>query len=383
MNIINISKKCVGCGACVDSCPLEILKLKHNIDGFLVPSITNDTCVDCGKCISVCPAIDCKQNKWDGECYYGYSIDETIRSQSSSGGAFSVFANQIIKENGVVFGARYSDDFKEVLMASSDECTLEDLRRSKYCQSNPNGIYKKIGKALSEGKRVLFTGTPCQIAGAKKIFGDKDNLLLVSFICGGVTPPTAFSNYVEWLEKKYNSNLKSINMRDKTAGWGRPPKIRVKFENGKTYLRRYQLDYYYYYYYCTPFLKNDQCITCAFTQHIDSDLTIADFWGYKKANVKNDGKGLSLICAHSEKGRLFLNKVKSELVIVPLDKEYAEYGFCEKKHTEDILKKRQSFLNEIRQTSFVEAAESNMFSKGVLGAFVKLAIRKVIRKLKL
>ena len=383
MNITDISKKCVGCGACVDSCPLEILQLEHNCDGFLVPSITTDTCVHCGKCTSVCPVIDPKQDTWSGDCYYGYSKDEAVRALSSSGGAFSVFANQIIKENGVVFGARYSDDFKEVVMASSGECTFDELRRSKYCQSNPNGLYKKIGKALAEGKTVLLSGTPCQIAGAKKIFGDKDNLLLVSFLCGGVTPPTAFSNYMEWLEKKYHSKIKSVNMRDKSLGWGRPPKIRVEFENGKTYSRRYQLDYYYYYYYCTPLFKNEQCITCAFTQHNDSDLTIADFWGYKKANVENDGKGLSLICAHSEKGKRFLDKVKSEFVLVPLDKKQAEYGFGEKKHSEEVLKKRQSFLEKIRETSFVEAAESDMFSRGVAGAFVKLAIRKVIRKLKL
>lgn len=379
MNIIEISKKCVGCGACIDACPVNALKLVYNDNGFYEPDIINEACVNCGKCTKCCPAINQESIIRNREFYYGWHNDEKVRKNSSSGGAFSLLAEQILSEGGVVFGAKYAEDFKSVVMASTEECDLDQLRRSKYCQSFSNDMYRKAQDYLNAGKKVMMVGTPCQIAAARKFFKNQENLLLVDFLCGGVTPSTVFAEYTEYLEKKYGSKIKSINMRDKTRGWTKAS-IRVEFENGKVYSSRYQFDYYYYYYYCTPYIKNEACLTCSFTDHNDADITIADFWGYKKANVKKDDKGISLICTYTEKGQAYLNSVKHKMSIYPLDRAYAEYGYRKKSHSQQRLAGRQAFLTEIKNTSFIEASRNNHFKNGKIGVLMKIIARKVLHK---
>lgn len=377
MNILDINKKCVGCGACVDACPKDALALQHNIDGFYVPAIINTSCIDCNRCVKVCPVIDTPKRVRSSVYYYGWAKDEEIRANSTSGGAFSVLANSVLGHNGVVFGAKYSDDKKSVLMASTEECNLEDLRKSKYCQSTPCGLYKKIANALKEGRQVMLTGTPCQITAAKKCFGENENLLLVAFICGGVIPDTALKEYIEWIENKYKSKVKYLNIRDKGKGWS-VMRIKVGFENGKVYSRHYQLDYYYYYY--TPNLKNEQCMTCSFTNHDCVDISIADFWGFRREKLEHDDKGLSLICAHTKKGREALDEIKNEMILFDLEEQQVSYAFQEKAHSEKAFVKRREFLEQVRNSSFIEAAKKNHFRGGMGAVCLRAVIRKIFKK---
>lgn len=291
---------------------------------------------------------------------------------------FSVLADQVLREGGVVIGAKYSDDFRSVVMASTEECDLDELRRSKYCQSFPDGIYQKVSQFLKDGKRVMMVGTPCQIAVAKGIFGENPKLFLVDFLCGGVTPNTTFSDYIDYLEKKYRSKVVNVNMRDKTSGWG-TFRIRVKFANGKVYTSRYQFDYYYHYY-CTPFLKNEACLTCSFTAHPDADITIADFWGYQAANVAKNEKGISLVSIYTEKGKAMLEAVSDRAVLFPLAAEQTAYAYKEKSHSKEILEERTRVLKEIRNTSFIAMAKHRRFRYGKIGILSKILLRKVLHK---
>lgn len=378
MNIIEISKKCVGCGACVDICPVNSLKLNCDENGFYKPEVSNETCVDCGKCIKCCPVVNQEVADRNRKFYYGWNNDETVRKNSSSGGVFSLLAEKILSEGGVVFGARYSEDYKSVVMSSTEESDLDQLRRSKYCQSFSNGMYRKAQSYLNDGKKVMIVGTPCQISAARKFFKNQENLLLVDFLCGGVTPSTVFAEYTEYLEKKYNSKIKSINMRDKSRGWTKAS-VRVEFENGRVYSSRYQFDYYYYYY-CTPYLKNDACLSCSFTDHNDADITIADFWGYKKANVEKDEKGISLICTYTKKGQVYVDLMKENMTLCSLEASYAAYGYKEKSHTPQAIAKREAFLSNVKSASFIQAARNDYFKNGKLGVLTKIIARKVLRK---
>ncbi len=378
MNIIDTNKKCVGCGACVDICPVKALKLHQDENGFYVPDFQNDACINCGKCLKACPALNCASIDRSPSFFYGWSTDETVRQKSSSGGAFTVLAEQILSLGGVVFGARYADDYKSVVMASTDECDLESLRRSKYCQSFSNGMYAKAAEALKSGKKVMMVGTPCQIAAARRMFGNDENLLLVDFLCGGVTPESAFADYVTYMEKKKGSKIVHMNMRDKAFGWSRPG-ISIRFENGKFYLSRYQFDLYQHYYY-SPYLKNEPCLTCAFTDHTDADITIADFWGYEKANVPNDERGLSLVCVYTQQGQRYLESVKKQMVLHSLDASYTEYAYREKSHSPESLAERTRFMEMVRQTSFTEAARKHHFKYGRFGVLLNIIKRKVVRK---
>ncbi|MDZ4182886.1 MAG: 4Fe-4S binding protein [Candidatus Cloacimonadaceae bacterium] len=48
---VTIDKEtCIGCGACVDVCPVSALSME---DGKAV--VDEGTCIDCGACIGTCP----------------------------------------------------------------------------------------------------------------------------------------------------------------------------------------------------------------------------------------------------------------------------------------------------------------------------------------
>lgn len=379
MNVIDAQKKCVGCGACVDVCPANCLKLIHNENGFYEPEITNEQCINCGKCLRYCPALNRESRSVSPDFYYGWNLNDDSRRKSTSGGLFSALAEQIIAQGGVVFGAKYANDYRSVIMSSTDECDLDDLRRSKYCQSYPEGLYRKIANILTQGRKVMLAGTPCQIAAAKRLFGDDENLILIDFVCGGVAPETMFGDYIIHMESKYGSKVKNINMRDKSLGWGNSL-IRIEFTDGRIYQSLYQFDYYYNYYNSGPLIKNDACLSCLFTQHNDADITIADFWGYKQANVPKDIKGMSLISVYSDKGKKILGLVKPNLVLQPLRPSDAAYAYGEKRFSKELLREREEFLNNVKRTSFVTAAKRHHFKNGKWGVLVKLIVRKVVRK---
>ena len=379
MNITDTEKQCVGCGACVDICPTNSLKLVHNSNGFYEPLMANEQCIGCGKCLRFCPALNIDAREAAPNFYYGWNSNNEVRKKSSSGGVFSALAEQILSQGGTVFGAKYSDDFRSVLMSSTDESTLDDLRCSKYCQSYSNGLYKKISKALKKGRKVMVTGTPCQIAATKHLFDNHEDLILVDFICGGVASETAYSDYINYIENKYNSKVKSINMRDKSLGWNNPS-IRIEFENGRIYQSLYQFDYYGHYFYNGPLIKNDSCLSCPFTQHNDADITIADFWGYKQANIPKDAKGISLIGVYTEKGRIFLESAKNNLILNSLTPSNAEYAYKEKKFSKELLEERELFLNDVRKNSFVAAAKKHHFKNGKWGILMNIIVRKVVKK---
>ncbi len=379
MNILEMTKACVGCGACVDVCPVEALKLAQNANGFSEASLANDACIDCGKCVKVCPALPAEPFTKQRQFYYGHATDEAVRLASSSGGMFSLLAESVLAEGGVVFGARYSEDFHQVMMASTDTCTLDDLRRSKYCQSFSDGMYKKAAACLKDGRKVMMVGTPCQIAAARRLFKDHQNLLLVDFVCGGAPSQAAFAEYTAHLEKRYRSKIKSINMRDKKFGWSKAS-IRVTFENGKVYHSRYQFDYYYHYFYSSICTKNDPCLTCAFTAHTDADITIADFWGYKTARISSDDKGLSLVAVYTDKGQAAVDGVAARAALHPLDAAHAAYAYKEKSHAKAALSERERFLADVRGSSFIEAAKRDRFKHGKLGILFRILKRKVVHR---
>lgn len=378
MNIVESDKKCIGCGACIDVCPVNALFLVKDEYGFYVPDIDNSKCINCGKCIKYCPTINAVLGKKEPiASYYGWNNDQSIKAESTSGGVFSAFANAVLNESGVVFGAKYSDDFRSVVMASSDECSIDELRKSKYCETRPEHFLKKIDTELKKERKVLLVGTPCQIAAARRLFNDNPNLLLVDFFCGGTITDKVLEDYVDYEEKKNKSKVISMNMRDKSVSWDKPS-MSIVFENKKSKRERDIYNYYLFYYY-TPNFKKEQCLTCPFVYHNAADITIGDYWGFRyNPSVKNDGKGMSVLCAHTEKGKNFITN-NSELTIFELDKQRVEYALKEKKHTSKAIAERKKSLEEIKEKSFIEYAKAREFKCGKIGAFCRKLKRKVIK----
>jgi len=284
----------------------------------------------------------------------------------------------VLSEGGVVFGAVYSDDFKSVVITSTDTVSLSKMRTSKYVQSNAEGAYREMKKALESGRKVLFCGSPCQIAGARKIFGIKyENLVLIDFLCGGFPSPRFYSEYIEWLESKKHSKVTSVNFRDKRNGWSNAG-IEVTFEKGKEYFSNYLYDPYYYYFYGTHYTRNSSCMGCRFRDSRYADITIADFWGFREMKLPNDDKGMSLIITYNQKGKSFFDSIKDEMTVFEISKENGSYGFESNEKTNEELKEREDFLETVRRYGFIKTAQKNYYKFGKVG----IISRKIIKRIK-
>ncbi len=369
MNITEVEKSCFGCAGCVDICPVEALKIVKDENGFYVPSLQAEQCIDCGKCVKSCPALYTEAPTNSPSYYYGWHTDEAIRAASSSGGLFRGLADWALIRNGVVFGAKYSTDFHVVEMASTEDCAVDALQKSKYVQANAAGLYRAIRKQLSNGKKVLLTGTPCQIAAARNIFGQNENLILLDFLCGGVPSPDYYDQYIEWLEKKYGSKVESVDFRSKENGWSRST-VHVKFQNGKRYCSGYEYDPYYALFYLTSQTKNEACLECKFTTKRSADITIADFWGFRKLGIPNDEKGMSLVVAHTTLGKRILSEL-DRVNLIPLEEKDGSYDFVPRKISAEKKKQRDLFLGEFKRHGFIKAAYKGFFKFGKYGVVLR------------
>lgn len=198
MIFIQDKKECCGCSACASVCPKNCITMSEDSEGFLYPHVDESVCIDCHLCERVCPMINHGKDREPLAVYAAKNSNETIRMQSSSGGIFTLLAERVIDEGGVVFGASFNDRWEVVHDHVETKEELAKFRGSKYVQSKIGDNYRKVKLFLSEGRNVLFSGTPCQISGLKKYLRkDYDNLLAVDFICHGVPSPGVFRTYLQ------------------------------------------------------------------------------------------------------------------------------------------------------------------------------------------
>lgn len=315
MITITRSSDCCGCNACAQRCPKKCITLIADHEGFLYPQINIDSCIDCGLCEKVCPIINSKKQSLPPEkVIAAINPDENIRMNSSSGGVFSLLAEQIIKENGVVFGAKFDDNWQIVHDYTDTIDGLDNFRGAKYVQSKIGNSFILAEKFLQDGRKVLFSGTPCQIAGLK-LYLKKEyiNLFTVDIICHGVPSPKIWDLYLRSIYKDV-TNIKKINFRDKASGW-KNYKFHIEYnpivKNSSNNIIKDFNEPFYKNIYMKGFLSNlylrPSCHKCPCKPgKYRSDMTIADFWGADIENPEmDDDKGLSLILCHSEKASYF------------------------------------------------------------------------------
>ena len=310
--MINIASKedCCGCSACVQKCPRSCISLFSDEEGFWYPQIDNYLCVNCGICESVCPTLNVSKGYVPMKAYAAFCEDEEILNRSSSGGVFSMIANLVISDGGVVFGASYDKEWqvRHTYITTKDDLYL--LCGSKYLQSRIEHTYMEAEFFLRSGKLVLYSGTPCQIAGLKKYLKvEYTNLLTVDFLCHGVPSPGIWSMYVERLQELYGK-IESIFFRDKCDCWKRYM-LKFQFANSKSFKEHFFKNPY-----MQLFLNNiilrPSCYKCKFKQgSSSSDITIADFWNIDKYDISvNDKKGVSLVLVNSNVGDKYFSLVK-------------------------------------------------------------------------
>lgn len=247
--------ECYGCTSCASICPKQAIEMSSDERGFLYPHINESLCVDCNLCRKACDFCKVRDNINAVKAAYGVkhkSLDE--RKRSRSGGAFMAIAQSVIKNGGVCWGAAFDSNLDVVHTCAASEKELHKLQGSKYVQSDLSkaGCFRHIAQQLSDGCKVLFSGTACQVAGLLQYLKTKkcniDNLLTCDIVCQGVPSPQLYKDYRDYLENKYHDKLKDFNFRDKARiGWGGHEES-FSFLNHKSriYSRRYATYYYYY-----------------------------------------------------------------------------------------------------------------------------------------
>ncbi|MGL4518784.1 MAG: Coenzyme F420 hydrogenase/dehydrogenase, beta subunit C-terminal domain [Phocaeicola sp.] len=304
--MINITNKeeCVGCNACTQICPKSCIAMREDHEGFLYPKVDESLCIDCSLCEKVCPVlVQSEPSAVEPLTYAAKNRDENIRRESSSGGLFTLLAQETIRQGGVVFGARFDQNWEveHHHVESIEELSL--FRGSKYLQSRVGNSFAEARESLKSGRQVLFSGTPCQIAGLK-LFLRKDypNLLTVDFVCHGVPSPKVWRLYLDEVTKGRSLELKYVTFRNKERGWKRysfeASGVDLSFKqlgSENVYMRGFLRDLY----------LRPSCHACpAKSFKSGSDLTIADFWGIQNILPEfDDDKGASLVMISSERGR--------------------------------------------------------------------------------
>lgn len=311
---------CTGCGACVDICFKQAIHMEYDINGFLYPRINVNQCVSCGLCTKVCDYEDklsiIHDTEFEQQYYVLKSKDVEILKESSSGGAFTAISNSVLGKKGIVYGCGFDNEFLPRHCRAESNNERDKLRGSKYVQSDMTGIYCNVKKDLQNGRIVLFTGTPCQIAALKRYLDvshiDTSKLFTVDIICHGVPSRGVWREYIHSLEKRYHGKISSISFRTKKQD-SNGQILTIKFDNGKKYVAPSGHDPYY-----TAFLKNYilriSCFNCQFCS-LDrvSDITIADLWGkIKLEKIIQDYLRESSLIINTKKGKSLFESISIE-----------------------------------------------------------------------
>lgn len=371
--------KCCGCTACASICAKHCISMKEDKEGFLYPMVDANSCVDCGACENVCPVLHACEGRKPSHCYAAKNKDAEVLKRSSSGGVFSILAQYVISEKqGVVFGAMWEDD--RVVHGAVER--LEDLyklRGSKYVQSDLRDSFNQVAVFLKDDRYVLFSGTPCEIAGLKSYLRkDYDNLLTVDLACHGVPSPKVLALYIHELKQKYGVETLRLNFKDKSTGWAT---YSVTAKSGdKLLFSERATENIYMKGYLHELFSRPSCHDCAFKSfRSSSDITLADFWGIEKLlSDLNCFDGWSLVMGNTLKG-------DNTLAFVSRGHKMIEVGYHEAiryngalVYSESAHPQRRNFFKDINKQSVSIAIEKGL--KLTVVTRIKLRVIHFLKK---
>lgn len=356
-------------------CPEKCIGMEPDDEGFYYPKVDNSRCILCGQCDSVCPCLNKNDIISYKTSYYGRHKDADKLFGSSSGGAFIAIADTVMNRGGIVYGAAFDMQNLELIHTCSDKTPIIKIQKSKYTESNMKNVFTQIQQDIDSGRKVLFCGTPCQVSGLKKAINDKSHLLTTcDFICHGVPSSMLFKEHLQHILK--NETPVDIDFRPKEYGWSsKHITIRtVKKTNTKLYL----FDSFYYGFMCKNAFLRRCCYHCKNRQTHASDITLGDFWGYKKIDpALNDEKGLSLIVANNDFGRSVINDIRKSFQLSDLENKYSDYAFAERDYTQ-YEKTRSVFYAFYKKYGFEKAA-AKTYMRGIRFRYLKYIVGKFMK----
>lgn len=384
--MLSITEKqnCCGCGACANVCPVRCISMQEDEEGFLYPRADASRCVDCGLCSSVCV---CQQEgplrQREPVCYAAAAKNASLRAASSSGGVFSLLAENVLASGGVVYGVTMDADMGSCSFARiTDVSGLRGLRGSKYLQAKVGETYRSVKQDLEDGREVLFSGVPCQID-ALKLFLDRDyeNLCCVEVICHGTPSPLLWKKYVEYLETKHRGKIREVRFRNKKSGWR---KYSLAIDGADFHQTQTVSEDPYLMMFSRNFSLRLSCYDCA-AKKLESaaDLTLGDFWAiWNLLPELDDDKGTSLVMVRSDRGAALFQRIQGEIDLreTPFAAAVAANGSYN--HSAPLPGERDGFFEDLHTISFEEMIRKYC----ALSAKAKLkktalyrALRKVFR----
>ena len=309
---------CCGCEACVQICPQKCISFDEDGEGFRYPQVDVSRCVQCGLCEKVCPMLHQPLLTTPPTPFYYQNPDTEVLSNSSSGGLFKALADRFLDGDGVVVGARFDEHWEVVHSCAATSEELSSLCTSKYVQSRMGRVYHELSQHLSEGRRVLFCGTPCQVAAMRRyVRKNQEQLTCVDFVCHGVPSPLVWR---KWLASVTNGReIAAVNFRSKEKGWHNYS-LQITLADGEklsytipesSFTRAFSAN----------IILRPSCYRCKMRGlHRLSDVTMADFWGMGQLLGRDDDSGVSLAIANTEKGNGLLADVGAERLDGPVNR---------------------------------------------------------------
>lgn len=380
MNIFS-KEKCCGCKACVFVCPSKCISMESDEEGFAYPVVDEEACTHCGACERVCPFHgDNKREKEDAIAYAARSKLEKIHLSSSSGGMFHELSMVILRNGGTIYGVAFNQVTKKVEhIRVKDIENLCKLRGSKYVQSDVGESYHRVKADLENGGWVLFSGTPCQIAGLRNYLkAGYERLICVDIICHGVPSPLLWERYVHHLEREYGSQIETVNFRCKERGWRN---FAFVSELGSKSLYQSKDVNPYMQMFLRNYCLRPSCYGCEIKQVKSvADITMGDFWGVEKVCPEmNDKNGMSLIIVWNAKGKELVDKIEDSAIIKKVDYQQAIRFNSPLYKSVDRPSCRDSFYKDLENRPFGEMIDR--YGKAGFRDMLGILKRNIIAKL--
>ena len=400
--MITDKTKCCGCQACANICTKNCISMRADEEGFLYPQVDKSACVNCGLCEKVCPILNKPQTFPVLAAYAAKHTSPDIKLKSSSGGIFSALAEVILKEGGVVFGASFDKDWNVIHSYVEKLEDLDKLRRSKYVQSNIGKTYQQAKQFLEQSRPVLFTGTPCQIAGLRNYLGKEyEKLITADIICHAAPSPAVWQKFLH--ENLDVNQIKAINFREKRIGWSNfylsflTPHGLNAHGDTKTLLERVHFKLraaaaavVYRNTFLNAFLKElinrPSCHTCHFKGLNErvSDFTLGDLWGQWPGIITNQDKkyGMSALLVNTPKGKTYFEKICPALTCQAVEAQRVAHFNSALEKSTVIHPKRTEFFARYKIENFNKLVRELL---GIKPAWITIPLsisKKVAHKVK-
>lgn len=382
MTMLPTKNKCCGCGNCALICPKNCISMLYDKEGFIYPLVNKENCISCGRCEMTCPVINPPTISSETIAYAVKNNDTAVRINSSSGGFFSLLAQFVINQNGVVYGAAYDSSFRVVHRRIERIGQLDELRGAKYAQSSPYIHFQKLKYDLDHDRYVLFTGTPCQTSSLKRYLAkDYDRLILADIVCHGVPSPLVWEKYLaeRQHEDAAGAAVQSINQRSKISGWSKYSySIEIKYKNQNTYCAKQSNDAFMRGFVNNLYLR-PSCSDCNFKgYHRVSDFTLGDCWGiWDFAPEMDDNKGISLILLHTKKAQTIWDQLSKQAEAIELNSKIAVSQNPSILTSSIAHPKRAEFFNKINGSHSVSKLISKCIQPESNSAVVRY-LRKIV-----